>query len=157
MTTERPRVLVVDDDEDLRRLLEVILGGDFETVMAADGAEAIAMVDDGAVDAMVLDIMMPNVDGYEVLRHIRSHEHASDLPVVVLTARHGADWSSSSDRIGADAHLTKPYEASTLIATLHRLLGTTPSARWQARAERVAPLRPLGREPNTHPAHAEAH
>lgn len=115
------RVLVVDDDravrESLRRSLEF---NGYEVALAGDGAEALASIAGHAPDALVIDVMMPRLDGIETTRALRTA--GNDLPILVLTAR-----DSVGDRVegldaGADDYLTKPFALEELLARLRALL-----------------------------------
>jgi two-component system response regulator MprA len=116
-----PRVLVVDDDravrESLRRSLEF---NGYTVALAGDGAEALASIAGSAPDALVIDVMMPRLDGIETTRALRTA--GNDLPILVLTAR-----DSVGDRVdgldaGADDYLTKPFALEELLARLRALL-----------------------------------
>ncbi len=115
------RVLVVDDDrsvrESLRRSLEF---NGYQVALANDGAEALASIAGRAPDALVIDVMMPRLDGIEATRALRTA--GNDLPILVLTAR-----DSVGDRVegldaGADDYLTKPFALEELLARLRALL-----------------------------------
>ena len=117
----RPRILVVDDDravrESLRRSLEF---NGYAVSVATDGAEALASIAGTAPDAVVMDVMMPRLDGIEATKALRSA--GNDLPILVLTAR-----DSVGDRVegldaGADDYLTKPFALEELLARLRALL-----------------------------------
>ena len=116
-------VLVAEDDADLRGVLTASLTRNGHRVLQArDGAEALAAIDREHVDLLVLDLLMPNIDGFEVLARLRSNEQNARLPVIVVS---GADRSSSelrSLRLGANVYLTKPIEASALAEEVTRLL-----------------------------------
>jgi two-component system response regulator MprA len=118
---QQPRVLVVDDDravrESLRRSLEF---NGYAVDLASDGAEALASIAGQIPDALVIDVMMPRLDGIETTRALRTA--GNDLPILVLTAR-----DSVGDRVegldaGADDYLTKPFALDELLARLRALL-----------------------------------
>ena len=116
-------VLVAEDDADLRGVLTASLTRNgHRVVQARDGAEALAAIEREHVDLLVLDLVMPNIDGYEVLARLKSNEQDARIPVVVVS---GADRSSSelrSLRLGANVYLTKPIEAAALAEEVTRLL-----------------------------------
>ncbi len=121
------KLLVIDDDERLRDLLAEYLGGrGFSVDTAPDGESGLARLRAGGVDLVVLDVMMPGMDGFEVVRELRK---TSRMPVVMLTAR-GDDF----DRIvglelGADDYLAKPFNPRELLARIQAVLrrSTTPT------------------------------
>src|SRR5688572_32880512 len=115
------KVLIVDDDRPLRDALRrtLVLGG-YDTVQAADGEEALTQVAAAAPDALVLDVGLPDIDGLEVSRRLRSA--GNRVPILMLTAR-----DAISDRIdgldsGADDYLVKPFDVGELKARLRALL-----------------------------------
>ena len=121
------RVLVVDDDravrDSLRRSLEF---NDFEVVTAQDGAEALAVIGRTDPDAVVMDVMMPRLDGLEATRSLRAA--GNNVPILVLTARDAiADRVDGLDA-GADDYLTKPFALEELLARLRALLRRTVSS-----------------------------
>ncbi|MEC3975200.1 response regulator transcription factor [Amycolatopsis sp. H20-H5] len=115
------RILVVDDDravrESLRRSLEF---NGYQVEMASDGAQALESVIANRPDAMVLDVMMPRLDGLEVARRLRST--GDDLPILVLTARDTVSDRVSGLDAGADDYLPKPFALEELLARLRALL-----------------------------------
>ena len=129
-----PRVLVVDDDravrESLRRALQL---EDLEVDLAADGMEAIARVRDTPPDLVVLDVMMPGVDGLGVVRRLR--QDGVDVPVLLLTARDAvADRVAGLD-VGADDYLVKPFALEELLARVRALLRRQQATAADDRAE----------------------
>lgn len=131
------RILVVDDDADIRAVIEVALD-EHECVMAEDGIEALDALTRGRVDAVVLDVMMPRMDGIDTLRTIRRDEKLKDLPVVMLTAKVGEDDHLRGFRSGADAYLTKPFDPDVLSATVDELQRLSPEDREQLRDDEKA-------------------
>ncbi len=116
----RPRlVLVVDDDDMIRRLLRTVLEADeIEVVEAPDGDAALAALADLQPTVIVLDVMMPGLDGVEVCRRI---DH-STAKVVMLTARDDPELERAATAAGADAFLTKPFSSIELLDLIERLL-----------------------------------
>jgi two-component system response regulator MprA len=117
----RPRVLVVDDDravrESLRRSLEF---NGYDVTMAADGAEALAGIGKARPDVVVMDVMMPRLDGIETTRALRTA--GNDVPILVLTARDAVGDRVEGLDAGADDYLTKPFALQELLARLRALL-----------------------------------
>jgi CheY-like chemotaxis protein len=140
-------VLVVDDDPSIRDLLQVVLDR-HKVLLAADGEEALRKLAEQPVDAVVLDVMMPHVDGMEVLRRIRADARHRDMIVILLTARADEDDHLRGFREGADAYITKPFDPETLVKTLNEVLERSPEKRAAIREsekERAALLRQLER------------
>ncbi|WP_374456840.1 response regulator transcription factor [Nocardioides sp.] len=121
MSDSRPRVLVVDDDravrDSLRRSLEF---NGYEVVLAADGAEALVTLGAQHPDVVVIDVMMPRLDGIETTRALRAA--GNDVPVLVLTARDAVGDRVEGLDAGADDYLTKPFALEELLARLRALL-----------------------------------
>ncbi|NPC41485.1 response regulator transcription factor [Nocardioides sp. zg-1230] len=121
MSESRPRVLVVDDDravrDSLRRSLEF---NGYEVVLAADGAEGLVAVGAQHPDVVVVDVMMPRLDGIETTRALRAA--GNDVPVLVLTARDAVGDRVEGLDAGADDYLTKPFALEELLARLRALL-----------------------------------
>ena len=95
------------------------------------------------IDAVVLDVMLPSINGFEVLRRIRENDQTSDLPVVLLSVRVGVQDQIDGWRAGADEYLTKPFSPSALAAKLTEICGMSPRVRADKRAERVVERAPL--------------
>ena len=113
---ERPlRVLAVEDDEDLRAFYLTLLAEEgYEVRTARDGAEALAMVD-WAPDLILLDLMLPVMDGYQFLRRLRASRQGAHVPVLVLSA---ALPPGRDTLVGAQAVLRKPFEFDYLLRTI---------------------------------------
>jgi two-component system response regulator MprA len=115
------RVLVVDDDPGVRQAVGRALAFEgYDVVQAGDGSEALRLIEVDRPDAVVLDVVMPEIGGLEVCRQLRAQ--GDDLPVLVLTARHAvADRVAGLDA-GADDYLVKPFALEELLARLRALL-----------------------------------
>jgi DNA-binding response OmpR family regulator len=121
--TEGRSVLVCDDDELLVDLLEYRLRArGFDVLIARDGAAALAAVGSCLPAAIVLDAMMPILDGYGVLRRLRAAPETARLPVLMLTARKGERDIVDALELGADDYLVKPFLPEELMTRLQRLM-----------------------------------
>jgi CheY-like chemotaxis protein len=120
------RVLVVDDDEVIRRLIaaNLILEG-FEVATAVDGQDCLEKVAAIAPDVITLDVTMPHLDGWETARRLRKCPDTSHIKVVLITARVQEDNRAQYRHVGADAYLTKPFDPGELIRVVRELAGVT--------------------------------
>jgi CheY-like chemotaxis protein len=116
------RVLAVDDDPTILRLLEVNLEMDgHEVHTAADGQQALDRIADVAPDVVLLDVMMPELDGWQVCERLRADERFAHLPIVFLSARAQEVDLTRGDAVGADAYVTKPFDPLGLVQLIERL------------------------------------
>ncbi|MDQ1711226.1 MAG: two-component system, OmpR family, response regulator MtrA [Frankiaceae bacterium] len=137
-TVSKPHVLLVDDDEDVRHMTRVSLGFEgFEVTAVGDGQAGLDAARADRPDAMILDVMMPGIDGLDVLRQIRADPALHGLPVLLLTAKAGVSAEHEGWTAGATAYLTKPFTGTALAATLRGLL---ESGAADARATALARL-----------------
>jgi len=126
-------VLVVDDNADMRAYLTRLLGPHWAVRTTANGEEALAAVADQRPDLVLTDVMMPRIDGFELLRRLRADEATRDIPVIMLTARAGQEASVEGLDAGADDYLAKPFRTEELIARVRVVLerggrrGTPPA------------------------------
>ena len=119
------RILVVEDDKPLRTVLAATLVAEpFEVVEAATGEEALALLQVEGADLVLLDLLLPGVDGMHVLRRLRTF---SDVPVIVLTVRDGKEDKLAALSDGADDYVTKPFDSDELLARVRAALRRTPS------------------------------
>ena len=117
-------VLICDDDALLTELLEHRLGrSGFVTAVARDGATALDVMADWQVDAIIMESMLPVVDGHELLRRIRESHRLRNLPVIVLSARRQDRDIVEALELGASDYVTKPFIPDELVARLTRLIG----------------------------------
>ena len=121
--TRRPRILAVDDDPDILALLELtLLGAGYDVVTAADGEAALAVVDAGQPDLVLLDMWMPILDGWGFARAYRARP-GPRAPIVVLTAVR--DAGTLAAEIGADGYLDKPFQVDELLGLVSRYTDPT--------------------------------
>ena len=121
----KDRVLVVDDDPEIVRLIEVtLLANGFDVETASDGAEAVERALNGPPDVMLLDVMMPKLDGLEVCKRLRANYETRSLAIILLTAKVSSTDKLLGFRAGADDYVTKPFDPEELVerirATLRR-------------------------------------
>jgi DNA-binding response OmpR family regulator len=117
------KVLIVDDEPNIVVSLQFLMRkAGFETSVARDGDEALAEVERFRPDLVLLDVMMPRRDGYEVCQQLRSAGW-TDLKIVMLTAKGREAEVTKGLGLGADAYVTKPFSTSELVETVTRLLG----------------------------------
>lgn len=115
-----PSILIVEDDEKIARFLELELEHEgYRTAKAADGRTGLAMAESGEHDLLVLDIMLPQLSGLELLRRLRK---VSQMPVILLTARDAVMDKVSGLDLGADDYITKPFAIEELLARVRVLL-----------------------------------
>ncbi|MGC5324723.1 response regulator [Brevibacillus sp. SYSU BS000544] len=113
-------ILIVDDDSHIRELVRLILRKEgFDIHEAADGVEALAMLEEKKMDMVILDIMMPNMDGWTLCKELRK---LYDLPLLMLTAKGETTQKVKGFELGADDYLVKPFEPLELVARVKALL-----------------------------------
>jgi len=132
------RIIVADDNADMREYLGRLLGRHWQVTLVADGAAALALADRSVPDLVLTDVMMPNLDGFGVLRALRDDPHTASVPVVMLSARAGEGPRIAALAAGANDYLVKPFSARELIARVstHLELGRLRRAADLALAER---------------------
>jgi len=117
------RILVVDDDENILNLERTILEQKgFEVTTASGGAEALEVLGRGAFDLVLLDVMMPEVDGFAVCRRIKEDPRLKDIPVIFLTAKGGGDALAEGFESGAVMYINKPFTANKLLTIVNTML-----------------------------------
>ncbi|WP_103669461.1 PleD family two-component system response regulator [Pseudanabaena sp. BC1403] len=117
------QVLIVDDNEINRDMLARRLHRrDFNLSMAVDGREALSMIQVNLYDLILLDIMMPEIDGYAVLKYLKENSRFRDIPVIMISAIEEMDSVMKCMEIGADDYLTKPFDPEMLKAAINRCL-----------------------------------
>jgi signal transduction histidine kinase len=128
----RGRILIADDNADVRQYLARLLAEQYDVETAADGKSAIAKARAHAPDLIVSDVMMPELDGFQVLQQLRSDEKTRNIPVILLSARAGEESRVEGMQSGADDYLVKPFSARELLA---RVSARLDISRLQRQAE----------------------
>ncbi|HUR74158.1 MAG TPA: SpoIIE family protein phosphatase, partial [Sporichthya sp.] len=113
---DRPCVLVVEDNLDMRSYLASLLAGSYRVELAVDGADALRRIEQQLPDLVLTDVMMPNLDGFELVAALRGSPRTAALPVIMVSARGGEDGVYEGLEAGADDYLTKPFSARELLA-----------------------------------------
>ncbi|MBI6545276.1 MAG: response regulator [Cyanobacteria bacterium NC_groundwater_1444_Ag_S-0.65um_54_12] len=119
------RILVIDDNEDTRELaqLSLELHNDWQVLMAPSGSEGLAKALSNQPDAILLDVMMPNMDGSATLHELRSHPTTRDIPVILLTAKVQSTEHHLLAHLGAAAVIVKPFDPLNLAKQVANALG----------------------------------
>jgi signal transduction histidine kinase len=115
---QRPRVLLADDNADMRDYVRHLLGRHFEVTAVTDGQAALTAAKSTRPDLLLTDVMMPGLDGFGLLRQIRADRALRDLPVILVSARAGDEAREEGLNAGADDYLTKPFSARELVARI---------------------------------------
>lgn len=116
-------ILVIDDDPNLLLLLTKMLTRvGANTATAKTGGEGFQLLEEERFDILILDLMLPDIDGYEILTQLREDPRYQDLPILLLSARADSDAISKGMNLGADGYLTKPYLPNTLTDRIRTLL-----------------------------------
>lgn len=143
------QILLVDDDRQLLAMVQDVLAGEGYQVLTVDnGPEALAVVERERIDLMILDIMMPGLDGYELCRRLRRHY---SVPIIFLSARNQTADKVAGLRLGGDDYLTKPFNPRELILRVRNILrrsalprpGPEPETTPSSTAIRLDPTRQL--------------
>ncbi len=120
---EMRKILIVDDEPNIVMTLEYTFKrNDFEVYIARDGGEAIEILNEVVPDVVLLDIMMPKVDGYETLKQIRENDRLETTKVVFLTAKNKASDIEKGLKLGADKYLTKPFSVKKIVSEINELI-----------------------------------
>jgi chemosensory pili system protein ChpA (sensor histidine kinase/response regulator) len=117
-------VMVVDDSLTVRRVTQRNLGKyNVDTILATDGEDALEKLAEGDLpDAMLVDIEMPRMNGYELTEQVRNDPHYKDIPIIIITSRSGAKHRNRAMELGATLYLTKPYQEVELMKAINSVL-----------------------------------
>jgi DNA-binding response OmpR family regulator len=120
---ENARILIVDDEPDLLDMVSLRMEANgYQVIRASDGEEGLDKARNESPDLIILDLMLPKIDGYKVCRMLKFDEKYKKIPVILFSARTQAIDMKLGAEVGADAYLTKPFEPDTLLAKVSELL-----------------------------------
>ncbi len=115
------KVLIVEDNDKLRRMIDIYLKqNNFKTYTAKDGLEALDILDDNSIDLVICDIMMPNMDGFELIKELRTVY--KELPIIIVTAKESKDDKMMGFKLGTDDYMIKPIDLEELLMRIQALL-----------------------------------
>ena len=118
-----PTVIFVDDERDMRKLVSFMLQRrGYRVLTAGDGQEGLELVKNEHPDVILLDVMMPKMNGQEVLKYLKSDDTTKDIPVIMLSALGASKDVAVSQQLGAFCHLEKPYQAEVLVQTIQKAI-----------------------------------
>ena len=122
MAKKKGTILVADDELNIRLLVGNLLGGDYDVLKASNGAEALDLARRQKPGLILMDIMMPNMDGYSACHAIKNDEATAKIPVVMVTAVGQELNRMFAKQMGADGYITKPFQLQDLLDTIGRFL-----------------------------------
>ncbi len=119
----KKKVLIVEDEESLLKLESILLiSKGFDVKGVSNGRAALESVAEEKPDLILLDIMLPEIDGFEVCRQIKSDPSTRQIPVIMLTAKKSREDMVRGEKVGADWYITKPFKSAMVIETIQRFL-----------------------------------
>jgi DNA-binding response OmpR family regulator len=122
----KKRILIVDDEEDILEVLKFRLeANDYEVMTASDGQEGLNKARSEKPDLMILDLMLPKIDGYKVCRMLKFDETYKSIPIIMVTAKSQQKDEDLGREMGADAYVMKPFEPEILLDKIRELLRKT--------------------------------
>ena len=123
MYMDKKRILIVDDEPDLVEFVKIRLeANDYQVLTAMDGMQALEVVEQDKPDLIILDILLPKMNGYEVCEKLKKDPEFSKVPILMLTAKAQEKDMVLAKKAGADAYISKPFEASLLLFHIKDLL-----------------------------------
>lgn len=123
------KILTVEDEQDIARMVQMTLRDEgYKVVTASTGREALEKVFFEKPDLIILDIMLPEIDGFEVLQHLRQNPATAQTPVIMLTAKSEERDVMKGWKLGADLYLTKPFDAMELTSIVERVFSGDTTA-----------------------------
>jgi two-component system, OmpR family, alkaline phosphatase synthesis response regulator PhoP len=118
------KILLVDDEVDIVSMIQLRLeASGYEVIVASDGNQAYSMAKSASPDLIILDLMLPGMDGYQVCRLLKFDQNYKNIPIIMLTAKSQQEDKDWGQKVGADAYLTKPFKQEELLSKMKELLG----------------------------------
>ncbi|MFC1498788.1 response regulator transcription factor [Verrucomicrobiota bacterium] len=123
MVSDKKKILLVEDEPEFRQGVRMRLEANgYEVIEAEDGAVGLETARNQSPDLVILDLMLPKMEGYQVARLLKFDEKHRKIPIIMLTARSQQDDKDTGLAVGANAYMTKPFKADELLETISRLL-----------------------------------
>jgi DNA-binding response OmpR family regulator len=120
---QQPRILIVDDEPFGQQLLEaVLMEEDYHLLFAENGQKAISYIHEFLPDLVLLDVMMPEMDGFEVCQKIRSDDHLKSIPIILITALDDRDSRKKGIEAGANDYISKPFDRNEVLVKVKNFL-----------------------------------
>lgn len=121
---DKKRILLIDDEKDLSETVVFQLESKgYEVIAAYDGMEGLKKAKEGKFDLIILDVMMPKLDGYQVCRMLKFDKNYSKIPIIMLTALGGKEDREWGKKVNADAYMAKPFDIEELTVKIQSFLG----------------------------------
>lgn len=119
----KKKILIVEDEESLLKLESILLTSKgYEVKGVADGQAALDAVETMRPDLILLDVMLPEIDGFEVCRRVKANDTTKHIPVIMLTAKKSREDMARGEQVGADWYITKPFKSAMVIETIQRFI-----------------------------------
>ena len=122
------KLLIVEDDEALLKILQLLLENSYDLILAMNGKQGLELATSQRPDLILMDIMMPEIDGLEVLRRLKDDPKMATIPVILLTARVGDENIYGGYQLGADYYIPKPFTNAQLLNGINMFLGSQKAA-----------------------------
>lgn len=117
------RILVIEDERELVKVLQIRLeAAGYDVLAAYDGQEGLAKAQKEKPDLIILDLMLPKIDGYKICRMLKFDEKYKQIPIIILTARAQKSDEKTAYETGADAYITKPFQHTIVLAKIEELI-----------------------------------
>jgi DNA-binding response OmpR family regulator len=118
------KILVIEDDPTSQKFLQLVLTKEgYDVVIAVNGLEGLRKVREESLDLVILDVMLPGIDGFEICNRLRNELGKTNLPIIMMSAKAQASDREAALKVGANAFLSKPVDRSVVVETMSNLLG----------------------------------